>query len=150
MTATTPSLEHRLFGIDSTRPPMRDGSAAASSTPGRGRRSPQDPATRCRSDATYLRRRVVLGLVVASLLLGSFALIGSATSAQARRDGVGAPPAQERATHVVEPGDTLWSIAGDLAPGSDRRATVAALSEVAGGAALVPGQRIYLPAALID
>ncbi|MGY1603866.1 LysM peptidoglycan-binding domain-containing protein [Geodermatophilus sp. SYSU D00815] len=48
---------------------------------------------------------------------------------------------------VVRPGDTLWSIAGTLAPGQDVRAVVDALQRVnhLDGTALVPGQVLELP-----
>jgi nucleoid-associated protein YgaU len=48
---------------------------------------------------------------------------------------------------VVEPGDTLWSIARELAPQEDVRAVVDALSEVNGldDTVLVPGQVLQLP-----
>lgn len=48
---------------------------------------------------------------------------------------------------VVEPGDTLWSIARELAPQEDVRAVVDALAEVNGldDTLLVPGQVLRLP-----
>jgi nucleoid-associated protein YgaU len=48
---------------------------------------------------------------------------------------------------VVRSGDTLWSIAVDLAPEEDPRAVVHALVEVNGldGVGLVPGQVLELP-----
>jgi hypothetical protein len=45
-------------------------------------------------------------------------------------------------THVVEPGDTLWSVARDLAPGGDPRPVVDALSSARHGSALVPGEKL--------
>jgi nucleoid-associated protein YgaU len=47
--------------------------------------------------------------------------------------------------YVVQPGDTLWSIADAVAPGTDRREAVGALTDAAGGTELVPGQRLELP-----
>jgi hypothetical protein len=47
--------------------------------------------------------------------------------------------------HVVEPGDSLWSIAEQLAPGEDPRPIVDALVEARGGAELVPGETIVWP-----
>jgi nucleoid-associated protein YgaU len=48
---------------------------------------------------------------------------------------------------VVEPGDTLWSIAREVAPQEDTRAVVDALSEVngLGDTVLIPGQVLQLP-----
>jgi hypothetical protein len=45
-------------------------------------------------------------------------------------------------TYVVQSGDTLWSIAQRLRPGSDPRAVVDALSSRVPGGALEPGQRL--------
>ncbi len=47
-----------------------------------------------------------------------------------------------RAHYVVQPGDTLWSIARSLHPSGDLRPVVDSLESRAGGAALVPGQRL--------
>ncbi|MDP9824606.1 LysM peptidoglycan-binding domain-containing protein [Kineosporia succinea] len=49
--------------------------------------------------------------------------------------------------HRVLPGETLWEIAGDVAPGTDRRDTVAEIIELNAlpGAAVGAGQRIALP-----
>ncbi len=89
----------------------------------------------------YRRRRmfVLAGLtLVASILL---LLAGQVGHAGAELDGP--PPAPE--VYVVQPGDTLWSIADAVAPDVDRRDVVAQLSDSAGGSDLVPGQRIELP-----
>jgi hypothetical protein len=47
---------------------------------------------------------------------------------------------------VVQPGDTLWSIAQRLDPGRDPRPLVDALARANGGTALQAGQRIVVPA----
>jgi hypothetical protein len=48
---------------------------------------------------------------------------------------------------VVEPGDTLWSIAASVADGEDVRAVVDSIQELNGleGSGLVPGQVLQLP-----
>jgi hypothetical protein len=46
--------------------------------------------------------------------------------------------------YVVQPGDTLWSIARQIDPNGDPRPIVDRLAERAGGAALRPGQRLSL------
>ena len=51
-----------------------------------------------------------------------------------------------RVTYVVEPGDTLWSIAGQVAPGRDPRPVVDGLIEandLRGG--LQAGQELSIP-----
>ena len=55
-------------------------------------------------------------------------------------------PAAPRVTYVVEPGDTLWSIARRVAPGRDPRPVVDGLIEandVRGG--LQAGQELSIP-----
>jgi hypothetical protein len=49
---------------------------------------------------------------------------------------------------VVASGDSLWSIAEDLAPGRDPRPVVDALSDARAGVPLIPGETIVLPAGL--
>jgi hypothetical protein len=46
----------------------------------------------------------------------------------------------------VQPGDTLWSIARELAPAGDIRAEVDRLQDLNGTAALQAGQRLRLTA----
>ena len=50
------------------------------------------------------------------------------------------------ATVIVQPGDTLWSIAAAVAPGVDVRVTVDRLAELNGSAPIVVGQQLELPA----
>jgi LysM repeat protein len=80
---------------------------------------------------------LVLLLVISAgvLLLGQQAVAGE----QAR-------PVPAR-VHVVTPGETLWSIAGRVAPGADRRDVVARLREfnALSSVALQAGQRIAIP-----
>lgn len=52
--------------------------------------------------------------------------------------------------YVVQPGDTLWSIAARLQPeGADLRPTVDYLDEAAGGSRLDVGQRIIIDHAVL-
>jgi hypothetical protein len=46
---------------------------------------------------------------------------------------------------VVQPGDTLWTIAQRLDPAGDPRATTDALAAQVGGDSVVPGEHIALP-----
>jgi len=99
------------------------------------------------SPRVYRQRRflaaVVLGLLVSALSLLGGELIGRVTGT------TGAPAVAavgEPIVYVVQPGDTLWSIAGSINPdGRDLRATVDRLVDAAGGSVLQPGQRIVLP-----
>ncbi len=99
------------------------------------------------SPSVYRRRRflvsVALGLLVSALSLLGGELIGRVTGT------TGAPVVAavgEPVIYVVQPGDTLWSIAGSINPeGRDVRSMVDRLAELAGGPILQPGQRIVLP-----
>ena len=56
----------------------------------------------------------------------------------------------ERLPHVqrvvVEPGDSLWSIAQRVAPGQDPRAVVDQLAARLGSTTLAPGETLAVPA----
>ena len=82
-------------------------------------------------------RRVLLGLLIA---LAALAVVLIAQPGQAADPS--APP-----TTVVQPGDTLWSIAGRYAPGRDRVATVEDIRRLnhLQGYGLQVGQRLTLP-----
>ena len=118
-----------------------------------GGRSP----SRLAQQAVYRRRRLAVGLVVtlvvAAILLASAAaarIAGGAPSAAGGQSptsavassaaGVAAPP-----TIVVQPGDTLWSIAAEVAPEADVRITVDQLVTLNGGSPIVVGQELALP-----
>jgi hypothetical protein len=99
-----------------------------------GRACPQRRAGR----STYLRRRLtavvlVLAAVLATAQAGA-ALGGSPHEAPGRAPAV--------AEVVVEPGDSLWSVAERLAPGEDPRPVVDALADARRGAPLLPGETI--------
>ena len=89
-----------------------------------------------------LTRRGVIVVTVAVLALGG-ALIWLARVSAPRP--VATPPAPPVVT--VAPGDTLWSIALRVAPGTDPRAEVAALEQRNGltSVDLVPGQLLHVP-----
>lgn len=47
--------------------------------------------------------------------------------------------------YVVQPGDTLWSIAARIDRGGDPRPLAEALAREIGSASVVPGERIRVP-----
>jgi hypothetical protein len=114
--------------------------------------------SRLAEQARYRRRRLVAGVVVVALVVALTLLAGAAlarfaggapsaaggpspTPAGASgAAGVAAPP-----TVVVQPGDTLWTIAADVAPGADVRITVDRLVALNGSSPIVPGQELVLP-----
>lgn len=104
-------------------------------------------APRRPSAAVYARRRLVAGLLavvaLASLvtLAGQVAVSLGGVSASAPERSAPAPR-----TVVVEPGDTLWSLARQLQPEGDVRPLVRALVRANGGTAyLEVGTRIAVP-----
>jgi hypothetical protein len=119
------------------------------------------PASLARQ-ASFRRRRVlaaallVLTAVAVVLLVGaistgfaggghpsSTAGASSPTSAAAASAaGVAAPVGQ---VHIVQPGDTLWSIAAAVAPHSDVRRTVDRLVAANGDGPLTVGQHLRIP-----
>ena len=104
-------------------------------------RQPSPRVTRSHSAGVYWRRRLVatalgLGVLLAAAHAGA-ALGGTTTTAS------------ERSPHVksviVQPGDTLWSIAHRLAPAADTRDVVDALAAQRGGSDLQVGDVVRWP-----
>lgn len=92
------------------------------------------------------RGRAVLFLAASSLLAG--VVIGSGQWAGASdASGSAASGGPATAVVVVQPGESLWSIAQAVAPGADPRETVLRLRELNGmaDAVVVPGQSLVVP-----
>jgi hypothetical protein len=90
------------------------------------------------SAATFWRRRLVAGAVGLAVLVmagKAGAALGGSPLAVPERS-----PAATR--HVVQRGDSLWSIAERLEPGRDPRPVVDALVTTRGTGPLVPGEVI--------
>lgn len=85
----------------------------------------------------------------AAVFIGSSLLLASGVIASGQLAGAGeeAPAGPATAVVVVQPGDSLWSIAKELAPKADPRETVMRLRELngLGNAVVVPGQSIVVP-----
>lgn len=105
--------------------------------------------------ATMFRRRRLIALVGAVMLIGGLAVAMRAIAQAASTVGPSAPePIEAEAAaspqpvdggvYVVQPGDTLWSIAAELAPESDPRPVVDALRAANGGPALQVGTRLTI------
>jgi len=103
-------------------------------------------AARIRRRATYVRRRVVIAVLAVAMVLvmaRAGAALGGSSLATPERSPASAPAARlsGRST-VVRPGDSLWSVAARVAPGSDPRPVVDAMAAARHGTVLVPGETI--------
>ena len=90
---------------------------------------------------------------MAFVLLATAAVARLAGGAPSAAGGLRPPRPPPRArpgwllrTVVVQPGDTLWSIAADVAPDADVRITVDQLIALNGASPIIPGQELVLPA----
>jgi len=101
--------------------------------------------------ATRIRRRRLAVLVAAVVLAAVTALAVQAIAGLARVDDSTGPEAVELQPvpvagqrYIVQPGDTLWSIATEIAPDDDPRAVVDALRDANGGPELQVGDELTL------
>ncbi|MFC7432782.1 MULTISPECIES: LysM peptidoglycan-binding domain-containing protein [unclassified Agrococcus] len=92
---------------------------------------------------TVRGRRALAVLVAAPVLaLGALGVLQSATATAGQQS---APVSYE--TVVVQPGETLWSIAAVVAPEIDPREVIADIQQLNGvGGAIQPGQQLTIPA----
>ncbi len=89
------------------------------------------------------RGRLVLGLGCVFVLMAGWLTLGSGTADAA-------PESTGSATHsvVVQPGETLWSLAASVAPQSDPREFILRVREMnaIGTDHVFPGQTLIIPA----
>ena len=102
--------------------------------------APAPYRTVARPVARRFRRRRV-----AALVFSVAALLGAVRAVAAFGAGPASGVERRPAIHVVQPGETLWSIASQLRPGGDTRSLVRTLAKLNGGASLAVGQRLVLP-----
>jgi hypothetical protein len=103
---------------------------------------PRRPAPRRVSPAVRRRRTL---LVVIGLLLLALALPLSGTGGNSHATGSALAETGRPVSYVVQPGDTLWSIAERVDPTGDPRPLVARLAAQTGSDTVVPGERLVLP-----
>jgi Tfp pilus assembly protein FimV len=124
------------------------------------------PTDRGAVSKRYRRRRLVVLTVVLIAAVGVLAAVqsaagasgvvtasdlgGTAVSNPAPAPASGAPKADRAGEpasvfYVVQPGDTVWSIARALRPRGDVSGLIAAISAANGGVKLDVGQKLILP-----
>jgi hypothetical protein len=105
--------------------------------------------TRPRTRLTRRGRIVVSALVIAAMLLVAvLAWIGGVTRAEAT--GSGPPPSavyRNLAKVVVQPGESLWTIAAQAEPAADPRSVIQQIIDLnaLGGTSIQPGERLWVP-----
>jgi LysM domain len=113
-----------------------------------GRRPDPEPARTSAPAGTSPLRLTRRGrrLLAAVFLVLGMAIAATTAAAVLDAGGSGLRPAGHSSV-VVEPGDTLWSIARQVAPEEDTRAVVDAIEDVneLDSTLLVPGQVLQLP-----
>ena len=131
-----------MAAVMTTPSPVAECSAGATSQPNHLTLVPMPLAGLGRpprvSAATYWRRRlaVALGAVIVVLIAGQAGAALRSTPLEAP----GRPPSVSRT--VVRSGDSLWTVAGRVAPDKDPREVVDALEDARDGAPLLAGETI--------
>ena len=106
--------------------------------------APKAIQTRESRSGVYLRRRVFVGLaliIVGALFWTVFSLVVGVGEKEVGADLTNTAP---REIYIVEPGDTLWSIANGIDDDGDPRDTVDRLASLNGGSSIYVGQRLIL------
>ena len=135
--------------VESVRPPGEDDDMTASIALTRSdlpRSDRQAAAARQARRQLFWRRRLTVLAVVVAIVVIAAAVVLTTQGVQA--DDGSAPVTGEPVRHVVASGESLWSIAEQLAPGHDPRPVVRQLERSAGSASLQVGQVLIIPADL--
>jgi LysM repeat protein len=114
-----------------------------SSLPSRRSPSVNSSATRTSGPVRLTKRGRIVLATLASVLLSVMVVL----SGQITADAGSASGGPALATVVVQPGESLWSIASKAAPAADPRETIALIRDLNGmqGSTVVPGQSVMVP-----
>lgn len=104
------------------------------------------PSTRGQrlAPGVYHRRRLAVGIVLAVIGAMAWTAATWATNSSIGVDPVGADRSGAPEIYIVQPGDTLWTVAAALDSTGDVRDTVDQLADLNGGSALTVGQRLII------
>lgn len=94
--------------------------------------------------SVYRRRRLAVAVLAVVTLLAARTLLGALGGGSLASPEPAPPVLIGQSSHVVQPGDTLWSIARSLQPGADPRPLVDRLAAHRHGAPLRVGERLAL------
>jgi hypothetical protein len=130
--------------------PAPSGPAPAPGTAGSRRHLPSGhgrcPGQARRPSAVVRRRRLLLAAVTVALLTAlALPWSGAGGRPLATPGPALAGALAPHAAYIVQPGDTLWSIALRLDPSGDPRPLVQRLEQQVGGDTVQPGERVVLP-----
>lgn len=91
------------------------------------------------------RRRLALGLAGAGLCVGLAVPVSALGGAAPEAVKVPGTVLTGSTVYVVQPGDTLWSIAARFDHGGDARPLAEEMAKETGSGTVVPGERIAIP-----
>lgn len=109
------------------------------------RRAPSKRVAHRRRRLAVVVALVAVAFVVQLVLHSASAWLGGGSLAASEPRSPAAATASASSVHVVQPGDTLWTLARRAQPTGDVRPLVGRLAAAQDGRALRPGQRIVLP-----
>jgi hypothetical protein len=96
------------------------------------------------SHSVYRRRRIAVAVLAVVTLLAARMLLGALGGGALASPEPAAPALIGQSSYVVQPGDTLWSVARSLQPRADPRPLVDRLAAHRHGAPLRVGERLAL------
>lgn len=149
------SRPRHLRGVSQLQAVPAPKHAPGAVSPGADAGSQNAPAPAAGSALTTTEMASIAAVVVLAVMFvasfGSIQAPDQSTWAELNGPAVSVAAAGVDETVVlVKPGDTLWGIAGSIAPHADRREVVQILAERNGGSAIWAGQDLVIPASFAN